>query len=104
MAIITTDFAAPSVSRTRADRSSAGVVAGYIRELAGTQAQAPLRSLVANARPTAQPTVSAAADSVGASERISAARGRGVENAARRGQGRARGGCSSRGKRVLESY
>jgi hypothetical protein len=105
MATITTDFASPSVSGNRAVRSSAGVVAGYIRELASvsTQAQAPVRSLAASSSRIAHETVSAAADTVGASAVTGAAR-RGVDNPARRSQGRARGVCSRRGKRMLESY
>jgi hypothetical protein len=101
MATITTDFT-NSVSRSRADRSTAGVVAGYIRELAAapTRASVTARGAAASVR---QPvSVSAAADTDGAGAYVSAARGR-ADVASRRGSVRGRGGCSSRATRMLES-
>jgi hypothetical protein len=95
MATVTTDFPTASVPRSRAERLTDGVIAGYIRALDGATARAGSLAPAERAILAADSAVDVAAShghSGNTPQRAAGARSRGL-----------RGGCSRHAKRLLEA-
>ena len=95
MATVTTDFPTASAPRSRAERLTDGVIAGYIRALDGATTRA---NLTASAEPAALAEDSAM--------NVTASRGRGANNPQRTTglwNRSLRGGCAMQPKRLLEA-